>query len=42
MEMNDLRQGLTTVQDFYYDLQCVSEKQETAEHIEQVTGTAAE
>ena len=23
MELNDLRQGLATVQDFYYDLQCV-------------------
>ena len=35
MELNDLRQGLATVRDFYYDLQCVSEKQEAAESIEQ-------
>jgi len=35
MELNDLRQGLATVQDYYYDLQCVSEKQEAAESIEQ-------
>jgi DICT domain-containing protein len=35
MDMNDLRQGLATVRDFYYDLQCVSEKQEVAESIEQ-------
>jgi DICT domain-containing protein len=35
MDMNDLRQGLATVRDFYNDLQCVSEKQEAAESIEQ-------
>jgi hypothetical protein len=35
MDLNDLRQGLATVRDFYYDLQCVSEKQEVAESIEQ-------
>jgi hypothetical protein len=35
MDLNDLRQGLATVRDFYYDLQCVSEKQEAAESIEQ-------
>ena len=35
MELNDLRQGLATVRDFYYDLQCVSEKKEVAESIEQ-------
>ena len=35
MELNDLRQGLATVQDYYYDLQRVSEKQEAAESIEQ-------
>ncbi len=35
MELNDLRQGLATVRDFYYDLQCGSEKQEAAESIEQ-------
>jgi len=35
MELNDLRQGLTTVRDFYNDLRCVSEKRETAENIEQ-------
>jgi DICT domain-containing protein len=35
MELNDLRQGLATVRDFYNDLQCVSEKQEAAESIEQ-------
>jgi hypothetical protein len=35
MELNDLRQGLPTVRDFYNDLQCVSEKQEAAESIEQ-------
>lgn len=35
LEMNDLRQGFTTMRDFYNDLQCVSEKQETAEYIEQ-------
>jgi DICT domain-containing protein len=35
MDLNDLRQGLATVRDFYNDLQCVSEKQETAESIEQ-------
>jgi DICT domain-containing protein len=35
MELNDLRQGLATVQDYYYDLQSVSEKQEAAESIEQ-------
>jgi DICT domain-containing protein len=35
MELNDLRQGLATVRDFYYDLQCVSEKQEVAVSIEQ-------
>ena len=34
MELNDLRQGLATVQDYYYDLQRVSEKQEAAESIE--------
>ena len=35
MELNDLRQGLAIVRDFYYDLQCGSEKQEAAESIEQ-------
>jgi len=35
MELNDLRQGLATVQDYYYDLQRISEKQEAAESIEQ-------
>lgn len=35
MELNDLRQGLATVQDYYYDLQRVSEKQEATEIIEQ-------
>ena len=35
MDLNDLRQGLATIRDFYYDLQCVSEKQEAAESIEQ-------
>jgi len=35
MELNDLRQGLATVRDFYYDLQCGSEKHEAAESIEQ-------
>jgi len=35
MDLNDLRQGLATIRDFYYDLQCVSEKQEVAESIEQ-------
>jgi DICT domain-containing protein len=35
MDLNDLRQGLATVRDFYNDLQCVSEKQEAAESIEQ-------
>jgi len=35
MDLNDLRQGLATVRDFYYDLQCVSEKQEAADSIEQ-------
>lgn len=35
MDLNDLRQGLAAVKDFYYDLQCVSEKQEAAESIEQ-------
>jgi hypothetical protein len=35
MDLNDLRQGLATVRDFYFDLQCVSEKQEAAESIEQ-------
>jgi hypothetical protein len=31
MELNDLRQGLATVRDFYNDLRCVSGKQEAAE-----------
>jgi hypothetical protein len=31
MELNDLRQGLTTLQDFYNDLRYVSEDQEGAE-----------
>jgi vacuolar-type H+-ATPase subunit I/STV1 len=35
MELNDLRQGLATVQDYYYDLQRISEKQEATEIIEQ-------
>ena len=35
MELNDIRQGLTTVQDYYYDLLHVSEKQEATESIEQ-------
>lgn len=35
MELNDLRQGLATVRDFYYDLQCGSEKQVAADNIEQ-------
>jgi DICT domain-containing protein len=35
MELNDLRQGLATVQDYYYDLQRGSEKQEAQESIEQ-------
>jgi vacuolar-type H+-ATPase subunit I/STV1 len=35
MELNDLRQGLTTVRDFYNDLRCISEKRETTENIEQ-------
>jgi hypothetical protein len=35
LELNDLRQGLATVQDFYYDLLHVSEKQEAAEGIKQ-------
>jgi DICT domain-containing protein len=35
MELNDLRQGLATVRDFYHDLQCVSEKQEASESSEQ-------
>ena len=35
MELNDLRQGLATVQDYYYDLQRDSEKQEATEIIEQ-------
>jgi vacuolar-type H+-ATPase subunit I/STV1 len=35
MELNDLRQGLATVQDYYYDLLHVSEKQEATESIEQ-------
>ena len=35
MDLNDLHQGLATVRDFYFDLQCVSEKQEAAESIEQ-------
>jgi vacuolar-type H+-ATPase subunit I/STV1 len=35
MELNDLRQGLTTVRDFYNDLRCVSEKRKTPENIEQ-------
>jgi vacuolar-type H+-ATPase subunit I/STV1 len=35
MELNDLRQGLATVQDFYYDLQHISQKQDAAETIEQ-------
>jgi hypothetical protein len=34
MELNDLRQGLATVRDFYHDLQCVSEKQEASENTE--------
>jgi hypothetical protein len=34
LEMNDLRQGLTTVRDFYNDIRCVSEKQEAAESCE--------
>ena len=35
MELNDLRQGLTVVQDYYCDLHSVSENRETAENIEQ-------
>jgi|WetSurMetagenome_2_1015567.scaffolds.fasta_scaffold13964_3 hypothetical protein len=35
LELNDLRQGLATVQDFYYDLLHISVKQEAAEIIEQ-------
>jgi len=34
MDLNDLRQGLATVRDFYYDLLCVSEKPEAVEKIE--------
>jgi hypothetical protein len=35
MELNDLRQGLATVRDFYHDLQRVSEKREASESTEQ-------
>jgi hypothetical protein len=35
MELNDLHQGLAIVQDYYYDLLHVSEKQEVIESIEQ-------
>lgn len=34
MELNDLRQGLTTVQDYYCELKHLSQNQEAAESIE--------
>lgn len=35
LELNDLRQGLTTVQDYYCDLERLTKNQEAAESIEQ-------
>ena len=35
LELNDLRQGLTTVQDYYCDLDRLTKNQEAAESIEQ-------
>jgi hypothetical protein len=37
LEMNDLRQGLTTVKDIYYELNTLTPYEKASVHIEQVT-----